>query len=104
MDEPSSSLDMKTDESIVKLVQDELRLQRKCTILTVAHRVETIIQADRILVMRDGQVREFDHPKILLRKLDSEFSSLVSSLGPSASSRLLHLADTSVSNFGNPPN
>jgi ATP-binding cassette subfamily C (CFTR/MRP) protein 4 len=90
---------MKTDETIVRLVQDELRLKRKCTILTVAHRVETIIQADRILVMRDGLVTEYDHPKNLLRKQGSEFFSLVSSLGTAASSRLLNLADTSVSNL-----
>jgi len=90
---------MKTDVTIVKLVQDELRIKRKCTILTVAHRVETIIQADRILVMRDGQVSEFDHPRNLLRKQDSEFSSLVNSLGHAASSRLLNLADHSVSNL-----
>lgn len=88
---------MKTDETIVQLVQEELRLKRRCTILTVAHRVETIIQADRILVMRDGQVMEYDKPSNLLRRQGSEFASLVNSLGHAASSRLLRLADTSVS-------
>jgi len=90
---------MKTDETIVKLVHDELRIKRKCTILTVAHRVETIIQADRILVMRDGQVMEYDQPRTLLRKQGSEFASLVNSLGQAASSRLLMMADASVSNL-----
>lgn len=99
MDEPSSSLDMQTDGTIVQLVQDELRTVRKCTILTVAHRMETIIQADRVLVMRDGQVAEFDHPGVLLRKQNSEFKQIVNALGPAASSRLLHLAETAVSSL-----
>ena len=90
---------MQTDGAIVQLVQSEIRVKRKCTVLTVAHRVETIIQADRILVMRNGQVMEFDRPNKLLRKEGSEFASLVHSLGSAASARLLNLADQSVASF-----
>jgi len=93
MDEPSSSLDMSTDRTMVQLIKSEFMRARKCTVLTVAHRIETIIGADRIMVMKDGAVAEFDAPRHLLRREGSEFGSMVSALGSQASSRLLLEAD-----------
>jgi ATP-binding cassette subfamily C (CFTR/MRP) protein 4 len=48
-----------------------------CTVITVAHRLHTIIDSDRILVMKDGSVAEFDQPHILLSKSDSILRSMV---------------------------
>lgn len=39
-----------------------------CTVITIAHRINTIINSDKILVINDGQVEDFDTPKDLLKK------------------------------------
>ena len=63
IDEATANVDEKTDEQI------QLNLRRdfsKCSVLTVAHRLKTIIDSDKILVMKNGTVAEFDSPKNLL--------------------------------------
>ncbi len=47
-----------------------------CTVLTIAHRLNTIIDSDRILVLGDGQVLEMDTPENLLNNPDGVFSKL----------------------------
>jgi len=81
LDEATANVDFKTDA----LIQTTIREQFKnCTTLTIAHRLHTVIDSDRILVMDGGKMVEFDHPyKLLknetgfLRKLVNETSSLV---------------------------
>lgn len=48
-----------------------------CTVLTIAHRLETILDSDRILVMSQGRLAEFDRPAALLNRRDSLFAELV---------------------------
>ena len=63
IDEATANVDEKTDEQI------QLNLRRdfsECSVLTVAHRLKTIIDSDKILVMKNGTVAEFDSPKNLL--------------------------------------
>ncbi len=48
----------------------------KCTIITIAHRINTILDSDRILTMDDGNVAEFDSPVRLLSRHDSIFASM----------------------------
>lgn len=48
-----------------------------CTILTIAHRLQTILSCDRILVMDGGRIIEFDSPKNLLENHNSEFSKML---------------------------
>ncbi|KAL8002504.1 putative NHPM bacteriocin system ABC transporter, peptidase/ATP-binding protein [Plasmopara halstedii] len=50
---------------------------RDCTCLTIAHRINTILDADRILVMERGAVGEFDTPKALQKKQNGLFKALV---------------------------
>ena len=45
--------------------------------LTIAHRLNTIIQSDRVLVLSFGKIKEFDTPKNLMDQHDSEFSKLL---------------------------
>lgn len=45
--------------------------------LTIAHRLETILDSDRILVMSQGRLAEFDRPSVLLARKDSLFAELV---------------------------
>jgi ATP-binding cassette subfamily C (CFTR/MRP) protein 1 len=61
-----------------KTIREEFR---SCTMLVVAHRINTIIDCDRILVLEAGQVLEFDTPENLLSNEDSAFSKMVQSTG-----------------------
>nr|XP_056722539.1 ATP-binding cassette sub-family C member 6-like [Euleptes europaea] len=63
LDEATAAVDPKTD----LLIQSAVRTQfSECTVLTVAHRVKTLMDYDRILVMKSGQVEEFDMPETLI--------------------------------------
>lgn len=61
--------------------------------MTVAHRLHTIIDSDRVLVMDTGRAVEFDEPHILLQKTDGIFRDMVNALGALEAKRLAHLAD-----------
>ena len=52
-----------------------------CTVLTIAHRLNTIIDSDKVLVMSDGRAEEYGHPAELLTDPLSHFSHLVASVG-----------------------
>ena len=87
LDEATANVDLETDN----LIQTKLtELFTDCTVLIIAHRLATIINADRILVMDQGRAVEFDHPYKLLVKnvgdrtitnLDGYFSQSVLSTG-----------------------
>ena len=76
LDEATSSVDYRTDAIIQTTLRDEFG-RGKSTILVVAHRLSTIMDTDRVLVMSDGRVVEFDSPERLLRNPDSYFARLV---------------------------
>jgi ABC-type multidrug transport system fused ATPase/permease subunit len=56
MDEATASVDLRTDEMIQRTISNEFK---ECTILCIAHRLLTVIEYDRILVLDQGQVVEF---------------------------------------------
>ncbi|XP_074600383.1 ATP-binding cassette sub-family C member 4-like [Brevipalpus obovatus] len=86
IDEATANVDQNTDH----LIQQTIRTKfANCTVLTIAHRLNTIIDFDRILVLDAGRVIEFDEPHILLGKTDSIFSDLVSKTGRAMSQRLI---------------
>lgn len=59
------------------MVQDTIKTVFKdCTVLTIAHRINTILESDRILVLANGKVEEFDNPEKLLENPDSLFYKL----------------------------
>jgi len=65
MDEATAAVDAETDAAIQKVMRDEFE---KATVITVAHRINTIMDSDFILVMSDGRAAEFDKPQTLLEK------------------------------------
>ena len=76
MDEGTSAVDPQTDELIQKVLK-ESATREGTTVLTIAHRLETIIDFDRILVLGQGEVLEFDSPHALLSNPDSVFSGMM---------------------------
>ena len=62
MDEATASIDVNTENIIQKAINN---LLKDSTILTIAHRIKTVLNSDRILVLDKGQVVEFDKPKFL---------------------------------------
>ncbi|GME75126.1 unnamed protein product [[Candida] boidinii] len=73
LDEATAAVDVETDSIIQTTIRSEFKDR---TILTIAHRLNTIIDSDRILVLEKGEVAEFDTPANLLKKKDSLFYSL----------------------------
>ncbi|XP_052205994.1 putative ABC transporter C family member 15 isoform X2 [Diospyros lotus] len=74
LDEATASVDTATDNVIQKRIREETK---RCTVMTVAHRIPTIIDNDLVLVLDEGKVVEFDTPNQLLRNNSSAFSKLV---------------------------
>ncbi|KAJ5665160.1 uncharacterized protein N7477_007608 [Penicillium maclennaniae] len=77
MDEATASIDYATDAKI----QETLRELHDSTIITIAHRLQTIIDYDKVLVLDHGRVIEFDHPWILINKEDGLFRSMCDNSG-----------------------
>ncbi|RZC40223.1 ABC tran domain containing protein, partial [Asbolus verrucosus] len=77
LDEATANVDPHTDDLIQKTMRKKFA---HCTVLTIAHRLQTVMDSDRILVMNDGSIEEFDHPFNLLRN-KGYFYKLVQSTG-----------------------
>ncbi|KAG0250264.1 Canalicular multispecific organic anion transporter 2 [Mortierella polycephala] len=78
MDEATAAVDVETDELIQRTIRKEFKDR---TVLTIAHRIKTVMDADRILVLDQGRVAEYDSPRALLRKEDSLFCRLARQAG-----------------------
>ncbi|KAI0143473.1 hypothetical protein GGR57DRAFT_508179 [Xylariaceae sp. FL1272] len=71
MDEATASIDYNTDSKIQETIRE-----LDTTIITIAHRLATIVDYDRVLVLDHGAVVEYDHPHKLLQKSDGHFRSM----------------------------
>lgn len=49
---------------------------KNSTVITIAHRLNTVINSDKILVLEGGQLKEYDHPQQLLKNENSFFAQL----------------------------
>jgi len=78
LDEATAAIDIETDE----LIQKTIRTQFKdCTILTIAHRLTTIMDSDRIIVLDAGIIAEFDTVDALMSNKDSVFYGMAKNAG-----------------------
>merc|ERR1712137_582275 len=74
LDEATSSVDLETDREIQRTLREAFV---GCTVLTIAHRIDTVMDSDKILVMKDGVVHEYGPPQQLLEDEGSTFSDIV---------------------------
>uniref|UniRef100_A0A8C4WBK3 ATP binding cassette subfamily C member 8 n=1 Tax=Gopherus evgoodei TaxID=1825980 RepID=A0A8C4WBK3_9SAUR len=74
MDEATASIDMATENILQKVVMTAFADR---TVVTIAHRVHTILNADLVIVMKRGDILEYDKPEVLLEQEDSVFASFV---------------------------
>ncbi|XP_005947467.3 ATP-binding cassette sub-family C member 8 isoform X4 [Haplochromis burtoni] len=74
MDEATASIDMATENILQKVVMTAFADR---TVVIIAHRVHTILNADLVIVMKRGIILEYDRPQALLDKEDSVFASFV---------------------------
>lgn len=97
LDEATANVDLETDN----FIQEQLKQNFKnCTVVIIAHRLATVIDSDRILVMDGGYGREFDHPYKLLVNNEGDdsitgegfFAQMVLATGNDTSSSLFKIA------------
>ncbi len=73
-DEATASIDNATDALVQKMIRENFQ---DSTVLTIAHRLGTVMDSDRVLVLDDGNISEFDSPEELMKDKKSHFRALV---------------------------
>ncbi|KAH9169799.1 ATP-binding cassette transporter [Lactarius sanguifluus] len=92
MDEATASVDYATDELISQTIRHEFA---ESTILTIAHRLRTVIDCNRVMLLEEGRIVEFDSPTVLLSDPNSKFYSLCKATGRSEFAVLKRMAGVS---------
>ncbi|XP_014214762.1 probable multidrug resistance-associated protein lethal(2)03659 [Copidosoma floridanum] len=91
LDEATANVDPHTDELIQKAVRKKFE---NCTVLIIAHRLNTVMDSHKILVMDGGKIVEFDHPYNLLQNKDGVFYNMVKQTGPAMAENLCEIAES----------
>ncbi|CAG9823622.1 unnamed protein product [Phaedon cochleariae] len=92
LDEATANVDPQTDH----LIQNTIRRKfASCTVLTIAHRLNTVMDSDKVLVMDAGSVRQFGHPFELLEDRGGIFHGMVQQTGKAMAESLLAVAKRS---------
>ncbi|KAL5010497.1 hypothetical protein ScPMuIL_012802 [Solemya velum] len=78
LDEATAAVDMETDDLIQKTIRSEFK---ECTVLTIAHRLNTVMDYDRIVVLENGEIKESDSPQNLLQSTESLFYKMAKDAG-----------------------
>ncbi|XP_078589212.1 ATP-binding cassette sub-family C member 4-like [Branchiostoma floridae x Branchiostoma japonicum] len=90
IDEATANVDPRTDELIQQVIRSRFE---HCTVLTIAHRLNTVIDSGRIMVIADGRIVEFGEPYQLLESGGSgQFGRLVAELGATEAARMRSVA------------
>ncbi|XP_078067709.1 ATP-binding cassette sub-family C member 5-like isoform X3 [Mustelus asterias] len=77
LDEATAAIDTDTDMLIHKTIQEAFS---DCTMLIVAHRLHTVLNCDRIMVLDQGEIAEFDSPSVLISNDNSRFRAMLSAV------------------------
>ncbi|KAL4647043.1 multidrug resistance-associated protein 5 isoform X1 [Arapaima gigas] len=77
LDEATAAMDAETDLLIQETIRNAFQ---DCTTLTIAHRLHTVLNCDRIMVLNQGQVVEFDEPSKLLANENSRFCAMLAAV------------------------
>ena len=94
LDEATAAVDVETDALLQSMIRKNFRDK---TVLTIAHRLNTIMDSDRIMVLDAGQIIEFDTPANLLSKKGGVLHGMVEATGPESSAYLRSIAFGQVS-------
>ena len=78
LDEATAAVDLETDDFIQETIRKEFK---DSTVLTIAHRLNTIMDYDRIMVLDKGSIAEIDTVKGLMKKEDGIFYSMAKNAG-----------------------
>ncbi|XP_019856381.1 PREDICTED: multidrug resistance-associated protein 4-like isoform X2 [Amphimedon queenslandica] len=89
LDEATANVDIKTDSIIQEVIREQFS---ECTILTVAHRLNTVMDYDKIMVLDKGVLVEYDEPYLLLSRPSSYLGQLVDQTGPINANKLRNIA------------
>lgn len=89
LDEATANVDPDTDALIQETIREKFK---NCTVMTIAHRLHTVMDSDKILVMNFGRVEEFDTPLNLLDVEGGIFADMVKATGPTESKNLIQMA------------
>ena len=73
LDEATASVDNSTDSAIQAMVKEKLT---DCTLISVAHRLHTIMESDKVLILDGGKLVEEDSPRNLIAKSDGIFAGM----------------------------
>ncbi|XP_063704489.1 probable multidrug resistance-associated protein lethal(2)03659 [Culicoides brevitarsis] len=92
LDEATANVDPETDKFIQTTIREKFG---HCTVLTIAHRLHTVMDSDKVLVMDAGQVIEFDHPHVLMQNRDGMLRKLVDKTGKQTAKMLKEIAEES---------
>lgn len=78
LDEATANVDPHTEFLIQQTIKDKFS---QCTVLTIAHRLDTVLSSDKVMVVDNGTIVEFDTPEVLQKNTNSVFYSMIKEAG-----------------------
>lgn len=94
-DEATAHMDGATDQFVQQIIHEYFA---NCTVLTIAHRLDGVMKSDRVLIMDNGEMVEFDHAHRLLGKCDGFLTRLVDETGTENAQHFREIAQINYEN------